>query len=228
MKSEAKDSGREEMRRDILAAALRAVPFDGWSADALASGIDAAVRAGADPLQAQRAFPGGAAQLLDFFMAEADREMVAEAAASGLGEGPVRERIGGIIRLRLENLAPHRESIRRALTLQLLPGRAPGAIRGLSRTVDAIWRAAGDDSTDFNYYSKRALLAAVYSSTLLRWLDDESEDCVETWDFLERRIAGTLRLGKVRRRAGKLLRRIPSPLPVLTRLRYGRRSRRAA
>ena len=212
---------RNETRRTILQAALNAVPFDGWSMDALTAGMEAAIRAGVDPAQVRSAFPGGANQLLHFFIAEADREMVAQAAALGLADGPVRERISGIIRLRLDALAPHKESIRRALTLQLLPGRAPSAMRGLYRTVDAIWRAAGDDSTDFNYYSKRAMLAAVYSSTLLHWLDDTSDDCAETWEFLDRRIANTLRIGKVRRRAGKLLRRIPSPLPALARLRHG-------
>ena len=219
---------RGETRRAILEGALRAVPFDGWSDDALSAGMEAAVRAGIDPVSVRSAFPGGAKQLLQFFMAEADREMVAQATALGLNQGPVRERISGIVRLRLENLEPHKESIRRALTLQLLPGRAPSAMRGLYHTVDAIWRAAGDSSTDFNFYSKRALLAAVYGSALLHWVDDASDDCAETWEFLERRIAHTLRIGKVRRRAEKLLCPVPSPLPALTRLRYGRRSHGAA
>ncbi len=219
---------RGETRRAILEDALRAVPFDGWSDDALSAGMEAAVRAGIDPVSVRSAFPGGAKQLLQFFMAEADREMVAQATALGLNQGPVRERISGIVRLRLEILGPHKESIRRALTLQLLPGRAPSAMRGLYHTVDAIWRAAGDSSTDFNFYSKRALLAAVYGSALLHWVDDASDDCAETWEFLERRIAHTLRIGKVRRRAEKLLCPVPSPLPALTRLRYGRRSHGAA
>ncbi len=219
---------RDEARRAILDGALRAVPFDGWSAAAVTAGIEAAILAGVDPEQAHAAFPGGAKQLLQFFMAEADRDMVTRAEALGLADGPVRERISGIIRLRLEALAPHKESIRRALTLQLLPGRRPSAMRGLYHTVDAIWRAAGDSSVDFNFYSKRALLAAVYGSTLLHWLDDTSDDCTETWEFLDRRIANTLRIGKIRRRTEKLLYCIPSPLPTLARLRYGTSARQEA
>jgi ubiquinone biosynthesis protein COQ9 len=215
-------ASRDGARHAVLKAALRAVPFDGWSAPMLAGAVEAAIAGGTEAGQAQQAFPVGARQLLAFFMAEADREMLAGAAAQGLAEGPVRERIGAIIRLRLETLAPHREAIRRAIALQLLPGHGAAALRNLYRTVDAIWRAAGDSSTDFNFYSKRALLAAVYSTTLLRWLDDQSENCAETWEFLDRRIAGTLRIGKLRRRAEKLLARLPSPLPTLTRLRYGR------
>ncbi|MDE0941961.1 MAG: COQ9 family protein [Alphaproteobacteria bacterium] len=213
---------RTDARRMILEAALDAVPFDGWSDKMLAETVESAAAKGIDPAQATAAFPGGVKQLLAFFMAEADRQMIEAAAAQGLGEGPIRDRIGGIIRLRLESLAPHREAIRRALAIQLFPRRAPTAVAGLYRTVDAIWRAAGDDSTDFNYYSKRAILAAVYSSTLLRWLDDQSDDCDDTWAFMERRIAGSLRIGKIRRRLEKMARRLPSPLPVLTRLRYGR------
>ena len=216
------NEAREIARKAVLTAALRAVPFDGWSARTLAGAVESAIGAGADPMQARGAFPGGPRQLLAFFTAQADRDMAAEATARGLADGPVRERIAGIIRLRLDMLAPHREAIRRALALQLLPGHAAGAMRSLYRTVDGIWRAAGDDSADFNYYSKRALLAAVYSATLLRWLDDQSEDYAETWEFLDRRIAGTLRLGKLRRRAEKLLHRLPSPLAPLVRLRHGR------
>ena len=222
VRDKARDEAQDGPRRAVLKAALRAVPFDGWSAHMLAGAVREAIAAGIEPAQAQQAFPGGPGQLLSFFMAEADREMTAAAAARGLADGPVRARIGGIIRLRLEALAPHREAIRRAIALQLLPGHGPGALRNLYRTVDAIWRAAGDTSTDFNYYSKRALLAAVYTTTLLRWLDDQSDECAETWAFMDRRIADTLRIGKLRRRAEKLLARLPSPLPTLTRLRHGR------
>jgi ubiquinone biosynthesis protein COQ9 len=210
---------RENVRRAILGEALRAAPFDGWSAKVL---DQAAESAGLDVDQARMAFPGGPKHLLAFFMTETDREMVAEAKARGLDQGPLRQRVGNILRLRLETLAPHREAIRRALALHLLPGKAPSAIAGLYRTVDAIWRAAGDGSTDFNFYTKRAILAAVYSATLLRWLDDDSDDFAETWAFMDRRLAGTSNIGKAKRRLEKVLQRLPSPIAPLARLRFGR------
>ncbi len=211
--------GRYEMRRAVLAAALRSAPFDGWSKEALHAAGNAA---GLDREEIRTLFPGGANQLLKFFMAEADRNMATEAERRSLDEGRVPERIAAIVRLRLEQLAPHREAIRRALIRQMLPGQAPDAIAGLWRTVDAVWRAAGDDSVDFNYYTKRAILAGVYSATLLYWLDDDSEDFAETWAFLERRLAGTAIIGKARRRVEKITKRLPSPLSPLVRLRYGR------
>ena len=210
---------RTDARRVILDKALLSVPFDGWSQKSLESGI---LNSGIEPGIAKDAFPGGIKQLLNFFMAEADRQMIEEASAQGLDKGPIRKRVSGIIRIRLEQLMPHREAIRRAMALHLLPGQAPNAVVGLWRTVDAIWRIAGDSSTDFNYYTKRALLAAIYSATVLRWLEDESGGCIDTWSFMERRIASTMRIQKIKVRAQNATRLLPNPLSPLRRLRYGR------
>jgi ubiquinone biosynthesis protein COQ9 len=195
----------EPLRRRLLDATLPHVPFDGWS--------ERALRAGASSAEAKwpavrRAFPGGAGDMLGFWNAEGDRLMIEALAKQDLGAMRVRERIAVCVRLRLESLAGHREALRLALTRAALPANAPGALRALWRTVDAMWHAAGDDATDFNYYSKRGLLAGVYSSTLLYWLDDTSEDYTETWAFLERRIADVLKIPKATSRLKHLL---PNP-----------------
>ena len=107
----------------------------------------------------------------------------------------VRARIAAAVRLRLELLEPHREAVRRGLAFFALPPNAAVGLKCLYRTVDAIWYAAGDRATDYNFYTKRLLLAGVYSSTLLFWLDDASEGREATWAFLERRIAEVLKVG---------------------------------
>lgn len=99
-----------------------------------------------------------------------------------------------------------------ALSRASLPGHAPAAAAALWRTVDLMWRAAGDTATDFNYYSKRGLLAGVYGSTLLYWLDDNSEGRCETWDFLDRRIADVMRVPRAISRLKGLL---PNPERLL-------------
>jgi ubiquinone biosynthesis protein COQ9 len=66
----------------------------------------------------------------------------------------------------------------------------------LYQTVDAMWRAAGDTSTDFNFYTKRAILGGVYSATLLRWFNDTSEDEGETHTFLDARIENVMQFEK--------------------------------
>lgn len=186
-------TGLERARARILEAALEHVPERGWSEPALlAGGADA----GFDELAVRRAFPGGARELLDAFCAQADRRMEAVLARRGLEEMRVRDRVATAVRVWLEGCLPHRQAVRRAVAVGALPANAPAALGRLYRTVDGMWRAAGDTATDFNFYTKRALLAAVYGATLLYWLDDRSDGCAETWAFLERRVGDIMRLGK--------------------------------
>ena len=63
-----------------------------------------------------------------------------------------------------------------------------------------LWAGAGYDPHDASYYSKRSLLAAVWTSTFLFWLDDRSEGCADTWAFLERRIDNVMQIGRLRGR----------------------------
>ncbi len=182
----------EETREKLLAATLAHVPFDGWTGRALRAG---AADLGLDPALAANAFPGGPAELLEAFSAEIDRRMLAELEARDLEAMKHRHRIGAAVRARLELLAPQREAVRRGLSFLALPKHAALGARCLYRSVDAIWHAAGDTSTDYNFYTKRLLLAGVYSATLLFWLNDESEGFAETWAFLDRRLAEVVRLG---------------------------------
>lgn len=181
------------IRRAILREALKSAPFEGWTPALLSH---ASETAGYEPLMHKRVFPGGVVEALDFFIAEADRQMLESLDKETLAAMKVRERIAALIRTRLERQLAHREAIRRAIAVYLLPGNYPHLLRTLHGTVDAIWRAAGDASTDFNWYTKRFLLAKVYGATLMVWLRDDSEGQKNTWEFLDRRIANVLAVGK--------------------------------
>ena len=182
----------DKKRRALLDATLRHVPFDGWSWLA----IDAAARdLDIEPIEARRLFPGGPLEMVRAFSSEADRQMLAQLERLDLASMKVREKVTAGVRLRLEAVAAHREAARRALSFLAMPQNAAEGLRCLYRTVDAIWYAAGDTSTDYNFYTKRALLSGVYSSTLLYWLNDKSADYAATWDFLDRRIAEVLKVG---------------------------------
>ncbi|NNG05348.1 MAG: COQ9 family protein [Inquilinus sp.] len=209
---------RQALRDTVLEAALPNVAFDGWTDRSLRDG---ALAAGLDAGAAIRAFPGGAKEAIGHFSDWADRRMLAalEDEAESFGALRVRDRITRAVRLRLELLAPHREALRRALTLLGLRPDPVFASRLLYRTVDAMWRAAGDTATDFNFYTKRGLLAGVQSATVLFWLGDRSADNEATWAFLDRRIGNVMTIGKaigqMKGRTGTL----PSPLGLATRLR---------
>ncbi len=188
---------RPAVRHRILAATLPHVPFDGWSKAALRRGV---ADAGFEDTMGARAFPGGVADLLAHFSDFADRRMEQAMAALELDSMRVRDKVAAGVRLRLEALAPHREAVRRGLAFLARPPNGPLALRLAYKTVDAVWYAAGDRSTDFNFYTKRGLLAPVYATTVLYWLDDQSVGFADTWDYLDRRIADVLKIPALKAR----------------------------
>jgi len=195
---------RSAERDAAIAAMLPHVPFDGWTRRSLRRGL---ADIGVLPDDAELLFPGGAADMIETFCDWADRQMEEGAAALDPAMR-LHQRVRAVIVLRLAQNRPHKEAIRRALALLALPGHARLGAVCLARTIDAIWRAAGERAVDFSWYTKRAILAAVYAATVLYWLRDGGEDDNATLAFLDRRLAGVGRIGSVRRRAESALGRL--------------------
>ena len=191
-------------RDAAIAAMLPHVPFDGWTQRALRQGL---ADIGAPLDDAELLFPGGAGDMVSCFCDLADRQMEEAAAAMDWTDLRLPKRVRAIMALRLEQNRLHKEAIRRALAVLALRGSAGTAAGCTARTVDAIWHAAGDTSADFSWYTKRAILASVYTTTLLFWLRDANDDDGETLAFLDRRLAAVGGIGKLRRRAEAALNR---------------------
>lgn len=182
--------------RDRLADAVASeAAFDGWTRAALSA---ASRQLGLPVGEANRLFPGGPVQVLTFISERADVRTVADMEKEGVANLRISDRIKQAVRIRLERHAGQREAVRRALALLALPFNAGLGLKLLYKTVDAMWYAAGDISTDFNFYTKRATLAGVYSSTLLYWLNDRSPGSEATWAFLDRRIDDVMKIEKLK------------------------------
>ncbi len=203
-----------DIRDVILEKALPHVAFDGWTVTALAAG---ARDAGLDAARAELAFPGGEIEAIRHFSDWLDRRMLDGLGRRELKAMKIRERIAAGVTARLDLALPHREAVRRSLAVLALPHNAPVALGLLYRTVDAIWHAAGDTSTDFNFYTKRGLLAGVLSATTLYWLNDASEDQQDTRRFLDRRIEDVMRVPQAFGRLRKLVESFPSPFGAFRR-----------
>jgi len=202
----------EAQRDALIEAALPHVPFDGWTMTALERG---AIDLGLPQEDALRLFPGSALDMIDRMNRIADSRMLEAWDALDRTGMRTPERITTLVMLRFDWALPHREAVRRGLSQLALPTHAPAAARMLYRTVDAIWKAAGDRSADYNFYTKRGLLAAVLTSTLLYWLDDHSADSIETKAFLERRLKDVTFLPQLTGRIKALAGRLPSPARLI-------------
>ena len=183
----------EQLRRRLALAVGENAVFDGWTRQAVDS---AAAQIGVDPVQARLAMPKTQPGMIDLYIQEIDRALEAYFTPERLSGLKIREKIRGLVWRRLEIMGPAREAVRRALAILAMPQNLPLALRISWRTADQMWRIAGDTSTDFNHYTKRMTLGAVYGSTLIAWLDDQSEGWADTAAFLDRRIDDVMRFEK--------------------------------
>ena len=200
---------RVQAKDALLAAILPDVPFDGWTETALAR---AAEKVGLERAELRSLCPGGVRDLVAWFSHWADRETMSALDARDLSALKVHERIAAGVQTRLAVLAPHREAVRRSLALLTAPQNLALGARLLYDAVDALWHAAGDGSTDFNFYTKRALLAGVYGATTLYWLDDRSVESSDTRAFLARRLRDVSMIPKATERLRAWAPRLPDPL----------------
>lgn len=207
----------QAMRGAILDAVLDAVPFDGWNARAVAH---ARRELGLSQGFVELAFPRGIRDMVDLYLKRADEELETELARRRLVDMKIRERIATAVRVRLRLHQNQRDVIERTLAWLALPPNQPLGARSLWRTADVMWRAAGDTSTDYNWYTKRAILSGVYSSTLLYWLQDGSEDFKATWAFLDRRIGNVMQFEKAKAKARDARARLPDIWKIFGRWRY--------
>src|ERR1700761_8731680 len=197
----------QEMREAVLAKALPHAAFDGFTESVLRKAGDEAGVAKAD---LARLFENGPIGLIEFYSTATDAEMENRLSAMDLKAMKIRERIAMAVKTRLMVLGLHKEAARRAAALLSLPMHAALGAKLVYRTVDAMWRAAGDTSTDFNFYTKRGILAGVYGSTAMRWFNDTSEDEKATDEFLAARIENVMQFEKFKAKAKEALSNFPA------------------
>lgn len=207
----------EAVRARLALAVGENAVFDGWTQKA----VDSSARQhGIDPAVARLAFPKTQVAMIDAYIAAVDVAMAAHFTPERIGSLKIRERIRELVWFRFQAMGPAREAVRSALSVLAMP---QNAVQGLSigwRSADLMWRLAGDSSTDFNHYTKRLTLSALYAAALLAWLDDQSEGLTETSAFLDRRIADVMRFEKWKAEWRGSADRRPSFSRFLGRLRY--------
>ena len=212
----AADMTLDELRLHLAPQIAAAAIFDGWSDAAL---LGASQAAGVDPAVARLAFPGGAMDMIAAWVASVDAQMDQAFDREVLAQMPIRERIRALVWFRLEAVAGLEEALRRAVAIQAMPQNLARTAKLGWSSADKMWRLAGDTATDYNHYTKRAILAGIYAATLAVFLDDESEGKAVTRAFLDRRIDGVMKFEKAKARwLGK--REHFDPVRFLGRLRY--------
>ncbi|WP_298335061.1 COQ9 family protein [uncultured Erythrobacter sp.] len=214
------DMTLDELRIALAPEIAASAVFDGWNETAL---VAAAEMAGADVDVAKLAFPSGLSQPMDMieaWIAQVDQAMEEEWPQERLAELKIRERIRTLVAFRLEAVEHIDEAVRRALSVMAMPHNARRGVKLGWRSADIMWRLAGDTATDYNHYTKRAILGGIYSATLAVFVNDDSEGKVKTYEFLDRRIDGVMKFEKAKAQFLNRDVELPSLSRFLGRLRY--------
>lgn len=211
------DPTLDEIRAALAPLIARNAAFDGWSYAAVDS---AAVELEIEPDVAALAFNGNAMRMVDAWIDSIDQELARRLTASRLNALKIRDRITILLVTRLEIMNPDREALRRAMAIMAMPQNIVRGTKVGWRSADRMWRMAGDTASDFNHYTKRATLSAVYGSTISVFVNDESPDFIDTRAFLDRRIENVMQFEKVKAQARARKEYAPSLSRFIGRLRY--------
>lgn len=191
------DATLDEIRLALAPEVAQAAVFDGWTEKAVNSAAEAA---GVKPAVARLAFPGGAMDMIAAWVEAVDARMEAEFGGGRLNSTPIRERIRALVQYRLDQALGLEEAMSRALAVQAMPQNALSALKQGWSSADKMWRLAGDTATDYNHYTKRAILTGIYGASLAVFVSDESEGKADTRAFLDRRIEGVMKFEKAKAR----------------------------
>ena len=197
-------STNSQLKFNLVNAMLVHVPFDGWSWTALEQGaIDMDFETKLNFEDRKKIyydlFKNGPIDFIEIFSKIIDDEMEKNYESLVIKLDRVPQKIKTIILIRLHLSQKYKEAVRSSLSLMAIPKNSKQSLKILYRTCHRIWKIAGDTSTDFSFYTKRASLAAVYSSTLLFWLNDNSSTQDETEAFLDRRLKDISKISNLKK-----------------------------
>ena len=193
-----------QIKIDLIKAMLKHVPFDGWTWKAMEQG---AIDIGFEKKKTSSLrikifkdlFQNGSIDFIDIFSEIIDLEVKQNYNLLESKPERIPEKIKKIIMIRLNLCQQYKEAVRSSISLTAIPVNTKISLNILYRTCNSIWRIAGDKSTDFSFYTRRISLAAVYTSTLLFWLNDKSDNNIETEFFLDRRLKDVSRISSLKR-----------------------------
>ena len=211
------DPTLDEVRAALAPIIARNAGFDGWSDAAVHAAAD---EAGVDRDVAKLAFNDNAIDMIDAWIDSIDMELAHRLPAEKLAAMKIRDRITALLATRLEIMAPDRESLRRAMAIMAMPQNLVCSAKIGWRSADRMWRLAGDAASDFNHYTKRMTLSAVYASTLSVFVNDDSDNFADARAFLDRRIDNVMQFEKVKFQAKQRQEYVPSLSRFIGRLRY--------
>ena len=124
-------------------------------------------------------FPQGNIDLIKFALEQLNNDLEVYCRQIDLIRLPIHKRIRQILLSKIY-LMNKNKIFYRSIFLNLLIPKKNFSLSGqLYKSVDQIWFIAGDSSTDFNFYTKRLILSAIYSRIMLFFFNNNNQEELE-------------------------------------------------
>jgi ubiquinone biosynthesis protein COQ9 len=183
-----------EIKDKIINDALKNINFDGWTKETILTGF-VSNKINVDDYEIL--FPNGIIDTIIHFADLSDRLMIKEFKETDYTDLRTPDKIKQLLLCRFRVLNPNKEAVRKSIACLALPKNSKFALKALYKTTDEIWRTVGDRSTDISFYTKRGILAGVYSTTKMSWLGSHDPDLSKVEEFIERRLKNVKLLGSI-------------------------------
>lgn len=203
---------------DLVTKMLNHVPDLGWTWDALSkAALNSKKMKSHSEEELQTIFDNKISTIIGIFNDKLDEEMFAIFNPENNKNLGVTQTVKALVLSRLRASENYKSIIKTSLFFMAQPGNAYEALNQLMKTSNKIWEIAGDTSRGRNFYSKRLILAGVYSSTLAYWLAKETRSIDGSEDFLDKRLDDVKNIGKISKQSIEVFERTKQELRSIIR-----------
>lgn len=157
-----KNNSNNKIKSIILQKLKKIVSDEGWSEKVLKQ----LLQNGVEKSDLVTFFQYDYKELLKYSLEELNNSLEKEINKINIINYSLNKRIKKILMLRFNILNNDKEFYKKTFYHLLIPSNNKIMKSSLYKSVDTMWYLAGDNSTDFNFYTKRLILAVIYVNAL--------------------------------------------------------------
>jgi ubiquinone biosynthesis protein COQ9 len=194
-----------ENKQKIISKFIELLQFEGWSNNTLEK---AAKECGFDSGYLSIIYPGGISEFTNEFITECNDAALKVALDDNFAKLRTTQKVEEIIYRRIgtyHNVLGSIDNVRKFVGYCGNPVNVPGSLRNIYSFSSDVWYLLGDKSTDFNYYTKRISLSAIYTKCMLYSLSDKSDNLTQTKKYIQKSIDGLMKINKLKQKVNDIL-----------------------
>ena len=124
-------------------------------------------------------FPNGNKDLINYSLEQLNIDLQEFCKSIDLIRLPIHKRVRKILLSKIEIMNKEKKFYKKIFLSSLLPNKTVSLYKQLYKSIDQIWYLAGDTSVDFNFYSKRLILAGIYSRVIFFFFNNNNQTLLE-------------------------------------------------